>query len=117
ARRAQEIAFKAARPGTPCAEVDRAARSFLESRGYGPGYRLPGLPHRTGHGIGLEGHEPPYFVGSDPTPLDAGMCLSDEPGIYIPGRFGIRLEDCLYMTAEGPRWFTEPAREITAPFG
>ncbi len=117
ARRAQEIAFAAARPGTPCAEVDRAARSFLESRGYGPGYRTPGLPHRTGHGIGLEGHEPPYFVGSDPTPLDAGMCLSDEPGIYIPGRFGIRLEDCLYMTAEGPHWFTEPAREITAPFG
>lgn len=117
ARRAQEIAFETARLGTPCAQVDRAARAFLESRGYGPGYRTPGLPHRTGHGIGLEGHEPPYFVGSDATPLDVGMCLSDEPGIYIPGRFGIRLEDCLYMTADGPRWFTEPAREITAPFG
>ncbi len=117
ARRAQAIAFDAAQPGTPCAAVDRAARSFLESRGYGPGYRTPGLPHRTGHGIGLEGHEPPYFVGSDMTPLDAGMCLSDEPGIYLPGRFGIRLEDCFYMTADGPRWFTAPARRITAPFG
>ncbi len=117
ARRAQEIAFAAAQLGAPCAQVDQAARRFLESRGYGPGYRTPGLPHRTGHGIGIEGHEPPYFVGSDTTPLDIGMCLSIEPGIYLPGRFGVRLEDCLYMTAAGPRWFTEPARSITAPFG
>ncbi|RMF12455.1 MAG: aminopeptidase P family protein, partial [Alphaproteobacteria bacterium] len=117
ARRAQEIAFAAARLGTPCAKVDRAARSYLESRGYGPGYRTPGLPHRTGHGIGLEGHEAPYFVASDQTPLDVGMCLSDEPGVYLPGRFGVRIEDCLYMTADGPRWFTTPPRSIDQPFG
>ncbi len=117
ARQAQALAFDAAQLGTPCADVDRAARRFLESRGYGPGYRTPGLPHRTGHGIGIEGHEPPYFVGSDTTPLAVGMCLSNEPGVYLPGRFGVRLEDCLYMTADGPRWFTEPARAIAAPFG
>ncbi len=117
ARQAQAIAFDAAQLGIPCADVDRAARRFLKSRGYGPGYRMPGLPHRTGHGIGIEGHEPPYFVGSDTTPLDIGMCLSVEPGVYLPGRFGVRLEDCLYMTADGPRWFTEPARAIAAPFG
>ncbi len=117
ARDAQAAAFAAAKIGAPCAAVDRAARALLEARGYGPGYRTPGLPHRTGHGIGLEGHEAPYFVASDTTPLDVGMCLSDEPGVYLPGRFGVRLEDCLYMTADGPRWFTTPPETIDRPFG
>ncbi len=116
AHAAQAAAFAAARPGVACAEVDRAARSLLEARGYGPGWRTPGLPHRTGHGIGLEGHEAPYFVASDHTPLAAGMCLSNEPGVYLPGRFGVRLEDCLYMTEDGPRWFTTPPPSIDRPF-
>ena len=70
-----------------------------ESWGYGPGYELPGLSHRTGHGIGMEVHEPVNLVHGETTPLAPGMCFSDEPGIYIPGKFGVRLEDCWHMTA------------------
>lgn len=114
---AQAVAFEAARPGRACAEVDRAVRAFLESEGFGPGYALPGLPHRTGHGTGLEIHEPPYLVGSDNTPLAPGMCFSNEPMLCLPGAFGIRLEDHFYMTESGPRWFTEPAASIDSPFG
>lgn len=114
---AQQAAFDAAQLGVPCEEVDAAARRSLEANGFGPGYRLPGLPHRTGHGIGLDIHEWPYLVGGDRTPLDVGMCFSNEPMICVPGEFGIRHEDHFYMTASGPRWFTQPARSIDDPFG
>ena len=113
---AQQAAFDAAQLGVPCAEVDAAARRDLQSNGLGPGYELPGLPHRTGHGIGLDIHEWPYLVASDETPLSDGMCFSNEPMICIPGEFGVRLEDHFYMTSDGPRWFTEPSRTIDDPF-
>jgi len=115
--RGQQIAFEAARPGVAAGAVDDAVRRYYESLGYGPGYRLPGLSHRTGHGIGLDGHEPVNFVRGETTPLAPGMCLSNEPGLYLPGQFGIRLEDCLYMTAAGPRWFSQPPPSIDQPFG
>jgi Xaa-Pro dipeptidase len=114
---AQAAAFAAAQLGVPCEQVDQAARRALEADGYGPGYKLPGLPHRTGHGIGLDIHEWPYLVGGDSTPLDVGMCFSNEPMICIPGEFGVRHEDHFYMTASGPEWFTEPAHSIDDPFG
>ncbi|MBB3120600.1 M24 family metallopeptidase [Pseudoduganella violacea] len=114
---AQRAAFDTAKLGVPCEEVDRAARRSLEADGFGPGYKLPGLPHRTGHGIGLDIHEWPYLVGGDKTPLDVGMCFSNEPMICVPGEFGIRHEDHFYMTASGPKWFTEPAHTIDDPFG
>ena len=114
---AQQAAFDAARLGVPCRRVDEAARASLEANGFGPGYKLPGLPHRTGHGIGMDIHEWPYLVGSDDTPLDVGMCFSNEPMICIPGEFGVRHEDHFYMTERGPRWFTEHAHTIDHPFG
>jgi Xaa-Pro dipeptidase len=114
---AQRAAFDAAQLGVPCADVDRAARSTLEADGYGPGYKLPGLPHRTGHGIGLDIHEGPYLVDGDTTPLDVGMCFSNEPMICIPGEFGIRHEDHFYMSEHGPVWFSQPAHSIDDPFG
>ncbi len=114
---AQAAAFTAARIGAPCGSVDEAARAVLEGYGYGPDYAVPGLPHRTGHGIGLDIHEWPYLVRSDRTPLAPGMCFSNEPMICIYGEFGVRLEDHFYMTADGPRWFTEPSPSIDDPFG
>ena len=114
---AQLAAFEAARLGVPCEQVDQAARRSLEADGFGPGYKLPGLPHRTGHGIGLDIHEWPYLVGGNKTPLDVGMCFSNEPMICIPGEFGVRHEDHFYMTETGPKWFTEPAHSIDDPFG
>jgi Xaa-Pro dipeptidase len=114
---AQLAAFNAAQLGVPCREVDAAARASLEANGFGPGYKLPGLPHRTGHGIGMDIHEWPYLVGSDSTPLDVGMCFSNEPMICIPGEFGVRHEDHFYMTEAGPKWFTDPAHSIDDPFG
>ena len=114
---AQQAAFQAAQLGVPCEAVDQAARRSLEADGFGPGYKLPGLPHRTGHGIGMDIHEWPYLVGGNTTPLDVGICFSNEPMICIPGEFGIRHEDHFYMTATGPRWFTQPARSIDDPFG
>ena len=116
-RRGQDIAMEAAKVGAPAGSVDDAVRRAYESWGYGPGYRLPGLSHRTGHGIGMEGHEPINLVRGEATPLAPGMCFSNEPGIYLPGKFGIRLEDCFYMTADGPRWFTRPPPSIDDPFG
>jgi Xaa-Pro dipeptidase len=113
----QQIAIRAAKIGAPCGSVDDAVRAAYESWGYGPGYKLPGLSHRTGHGIGMDGHEPAYLVHGDMTPLAPGMCFSDEPGIYIPGKFGIRLEDCWYMTDAGPRFFSNPPPSIDRPFG
>ena len=115
-KEAQQAAFDAAAIGTPCEEVDEAARDVLISHGLGPGYDLPGLPHRTGHGIGLDIHEGPYLVKGDRTPLEPGMCFSNEPMIVVPGRFGIRLEDHFYMTDSGPKWFTEPQRDLYQPF-
>jgi Xaa-Pro dipeptidase len=114
-RRGQEIALEAAKIGAPAGDVDRAVRAFYEAKGWSKDYALPGTSHRTGHGIGMEGHEPPYLVRSDTTPLEAGMCFSDEPGIYIPGEFGIRLEDCWAMTESGPRLFTPLAISIDQP--
>jgi Xaa-Pro dipeptidase len=114
-RRGQEVALETARVGLPAGQVDDAVRRYYEALGWGPGYRLPGLPHRTGHGIGLDGHEPPYLVHGDETPLEAGMCFSDEPGLYTPQEFGVRLEDCWRMTADGPRTFTPLARSLDDP--
>ena len=114
-KRGQEIALQSAVIGTPVGKIDDAVRSYYEHEGWGPGYRLPGLSHRTGHGIGLDGHEPAYLVHGDATPLQAGMCFSDEPGIYSPGEFGVRLEDCWFMTASGPKTFTPLAKSIDDP--
>jgi Xaa-Pro dipeptidase len=116
-REAQLAAFEAVRPGRPCEAVDASARAVLERAGYGPDYRLPGLPHRTGHGIGLSIHEAAYLVRGDRTPLAPGMCFSNEPMIVVPGRFGIRLEDHFHVTATGAEWFTPPATSLAAPFG
>ena len=116
-RRGQQIAIETAKPGVPAGAVDDAVRRVYESWGFGPGYRLPGLSHRTGHGIGMEVHEPIYLVHGETTPLAAGMCFSDEPGLYIPGKFGVRLEDCWYMTEAGPKFFTNPPPSIDNPFG
>ena len=114
-KRGQEVALETARPGAPCGAVDDAVRAFYAKAGFGPGYKLPGLSHRTGHGIGLDGHEPPYLVHGDATPLEVGMCFSDEPGIYIPGEFGVRLEDCWHVTPTGPKLFTGLAASIDDP--
>ena len=116
-RRGQDVAFAAAKLGTPAGKVDDAVRAYYESLGWGPGYKLPGTSHRTGHGIGLDGHEPVNLVHGEMTKLAPGMCFSNEPGIYIPGEFGIRLEDCFYMTDSGPQWFSEPPPSIDKPFG
>lgn len=115
--RGQQIAMTAAKAGVPAGSVDDAVRRTYERWGYGPGYKLPGTSHRTGHGIGMEVHEPVNLVHGETTPLAPGMCFSNEPGIYLPGKFGIRLEDCFYMTAAGPKWFTVPPPSIDRPFG
>ena len=116
-RKGQQIAFEAAQVGTEAGKVDDAVRAYYQTLGYGPGYKLPGTSHRTGHGIGLDGHEPVNLVHGETTKLAPGMCFSDEPGIYIPGDFGIRLEDCFYMTESGPRWFSTPPNSIDDPIG
>src|SRR5579862_9604950 len=114
-KRGQEIALETAKIGVPVGDIDRAVRTYYEGRGWSKDYALPGLSHRTGHGIGLDGHESPYLVRNDRTPLDAGMCFSNEPGLYIPGQFGIRLEDCWTMTDDGPKLFTPLARALEQP--
>jgi Xaa-Pro dipeptidase len=113
----QETALAAARLGAPAGTVDDAVRRYYQSLGYGPRYKLPGTPHRTGHGIGMDGHEPVNLVHGETTPLKPGMCFSNEPGIYIPGDFGIRLEDCFHMTESGPKWFTVPPPSLDQPLG
>jgi Xaa-Pro dipeptidase len=114
-KRGQEIALQTAKIGVEAGKIDDAVRSYYESEGWGPGYKLPGLAHRTGHGIGLDGHESAYLVHGDATLLESGMCFSDEPGIYIPGEFGVRLEDCWYMEASGPKLFTPLAKSLDDP--
>src|SRR5262245_28797342 len=114
-KRGQELALETAKIGVPVGAIDKAVRAFYEGKGWSKDYGLPGTSHRTGHGIGMDGHEPPYLVRSDTTPLAAGMCFSDEPGIYIPGEFGVRMEDCWYMTEAGPKLFTALAPSIDQP--
>ena len=114
---AQGAAFKAAKPGATCESVDAAARDLITAAGFGPGYKVPGLPHRTGHGIGLDIHEWTYLVKGNTTRLQPGMCFSDEPMIAIYGEFGMRLEDCMYITEDGPRMFSKPSPSIEQPFG
>jgi Xaa-Pro dipeptidase len=114
-RKAQDAAFAAAQVGATCDSVDSAARQVLADAGFGPDYRVPGLPHRTGHGIGLDGHEWTNFVRGNSTRLAPGMCFSDEPTIAIYGEFGIRLEDCLYITDQGPRFFSPQSPAIDHP--
>jgi Xaa-Pro dipeptidase len=114
---AQDAAFAAIKIGVTCESVDFAARSVIESAGFGKAYKLPGLPHRTGHGIGLEGHEWTNFVKGNMTKIAPGLCFSNEPNISIPGEFGIRLEDCLYIGKDGPHFFTKQSISIEQPFG
>lgn len=116
-KQAQSAGFAAAKIGAPCEIVDAAARKVITDAGFGPGYQLPGLPHRTGHGIGMDGHEWGNMVKGNKQLLQAGMCFSIEPTIAIPGEFGVRLEDCVYMTDEGPKWFSKVSTSISEPFG
>jgi Xaa-Pro dipeptidase len=111
-KRGQAAAFAAAKVGAACEDVDAAPRKLYEAAGYGPDYKLPGLPHRTGHGIGLDGHEWTNLVRGNKTQLAPGMCFSNEPMIAIPGQFGVRLEDCMYITESGAKFFTTPSPSI-----
>ncbi|SCX24019.1 Xaa-Pro dipeptidase [Agrobacterium rosae] len=115
-REAQQAVFDAAKLGAPCSSLDDAARNVLIKHGLGPDYALPGLPHRAGHGLGLEIHEEPYIVRGNSLPLAQGMGFSNEPMLVYPDRFGIRLEDHIYMSSEGANWFTQPAKSPTEPF-
>ena len=112
---AQTAALKAARPGVPCGDIDAAARKVIEDGGYGPGYKY--FTHRVGHGLGMDGHEWPYLVKGNTLPLAPGMTFSDEPGIYIPGEFGVRLEDDWVVTETGGEMFTPQSPSLEDPFG
>ena len=112
--KAQAAALAAAHPGVQCQAIDAAARKVVEDGGFGPGYKY--FLHRVGHGIGMDGHEWPYLVRGNTQPLEVGMCFSDEPGIYIPGEFGIRLEDDWHLTPEGGRLFTPQSPSLEQPF-
>jgi Xaa-Pro dipeptidase len=116
-QRAQLAGFGAAVLGAPCEAVDAAARGVIVAAGFGPGYKVPGLPHRTGHGIGMDVHEESFMVKGNMTPIAPGMCFSDEPMICIYGEFGVRLEDIITMTDTGARWFTQPCPSVEDPFG
>ena len=115
-QRAQAAGFNAAKIGAACEGVDAAARKVITDTGFGPGYKLPGLPHRTGHGIGMDVHEWGNMVKGNKQILQPGMCFSVEPTISIPGEFGVRLEDCVYMTDSGSKWFSQTAKSISEPF-
>lgn len=115
-QKSQAAGFAAAKIGVACEEVDAAARKVITDAGFGPDYKLPGLPHRTGHGIGMDVHEWGNAVRGNKLPLQPGMCFSIEPNISIVGEFGVRHEDCVYMTAEGPKWFSQPSVSIAQPF-
>ena len=112
---AQAAALAKAHPGVPCEAIDKAARDVITAAGFGPGFRT--FSHRLGHGIGMDGHEWPYLVGGNTQPLAPGMCFSDEPGIYQPGKFGIRLEDCWHVTEDGGKMFTPTSPSLDYPFG
>jgi Xaa-Pro dipeptidase len=112
--RAQTAAFEAAAPGVPAENVDAAARKVIEDAGYGPGYKY--FSHRVGHGIGMDGHEWPYLVKGNTQPLEVGNTFSDEPGIYIPGEFGVRLEDDMVITRDGAELFTPQSPSLEEPF-
>ncbi len=112
---AEQAVFDAAQLGAPCEALDAAARRVIEGAGFGKDYALPGLPHRTGHGLGLDVHEEPYIVRGNATKLVPGMCFSNEPTICIYGEFGVRLEDHVYMTESGPNWFTTPPPSFDNP--
>lgn len=113
-RRAQDAALAAARPGVPCEAVDAAARKVIVDAGFGPDYKY--FTHRVGHGIGMDWHEWPYLVRGNKTPLAPGMTFSDEPGIYLPGEFGVRLEDDMYITDDGAKLFTPQSESLEKPF-
>jgi Xaa-Pro dipeptidase len=119
--RAQAAALAAAQPGVHCQAIDAAARKVVTDAGFGPGYKT--FTHRVGHGIGMDMHEWPYLVRGNTQPLEAGMCFSDEPGIYLPGpadspdAFGIRLEDDWHLTENGGVFFTPPSPSLEHPFG
>ena len=115
-KKSQDAGFAAAQIGATCGSVDAASRKVITDAGFGPDYKLPGLPHRTGHGIGMDGHEWGYIVKGNDQKLEPGMCFSIEPTIALPGEFGIRLEDCVYMTENGPKWFVQPSPSISQPF-
>ncbi len=114
-KKAQNAARDAVRPGVPAETIDAAARKVITDAGFGPDYKF--FTHRLGHGIGLDGHEWTYLVRGNKTPLDPGMCFSDEPGIYIYGEFGVRLEDCFHVTENGAELFTKQSPSIDDPFG
>ena len=113
--RAQTAALKAARSGLECQAVDAAARKVIVDAGFGPGYKY--FTHRVGHGIGMDGHEWPYLVKGNTQKLEPGNTFSDEPGIYIPGEFGIRLEDDMVITGDGAELFTPQSPSLEDPFG
>lgn len=115
-KKSQAAGFKAAQIGNELQQVDLEARQVLIDAGFGPGYKLPGLPHRTGHGIGMDGHEWGNALKGNTRKLEPGMCFSIEPNISIVGEFGVRHEDCVYMTTEGPKWFSLPSPSIEQPF-
>ncbi|MGW5203988.1 aminopeptidase P family protein [Streptomyces griseoincarnatus] len=104
-REAQEAGFRAVRPGAACQDVDRAARAVIADAGYGEYF-----VHRTGHGIGVTTHEPPYMIEGEERPLVPGMCFSVEPGVYLPGRFGVRIEDIVTVTEDGGRRLNDTER-------
>jgi Xaa-Pro aminopeptidase len=113
--RAQSAAVNTARPGLPCEAVDAAARKVIIDAGYGPGFKY--FTHRVGHGMGLDGHEWPYLVPGDTLPLQANMTFSDEPGIYIPGEFGVRIEDDMHITTDGAMLVGPRSPSLEHPFG
>jgi Xaa-Pro dipeptidase len=112
--KAQSAALAAAKPGVPCEAVDAAARKVIVDAGFGPDYKF--FSHRVGHGMGMDGHEWPYLVRGNTLPLAPGMVFSDEPGIYIPGEFGIRLEDDMVITENGAELFTPQSESLEKPF-
>jgi len=114
-QKSQAAGFEAAKLGVACEAVDAASRKVITDAGFGPDYKIPGLPHRTGHGIGMDGHEWGNMVRGNKQILEPGMCFSIEPTISIIGEFGVRFEDCVYMTPQGPKWFTTPSKSIQDP--
>jgi len=115
-KRGQELALETVKIGRPVGDVDKAVRAYYEGLGWAKDYGLPGTSHRTGHGIGMDVHEPPNLMRADTTPFQAGMCFSDEPGIYIPGEFGVRLEDDMYITEDGAKLMTPQSPSLETPF-